>query len=133
METNATPKRNIASLLDRRFFFGLIAGLILATAGLGAVAATGVADSTIDADDYGELESIAPGAISITDTEAREAVLDAYPGTSVEEVDVDTQDDGTLVYDVSLDSGEEIMVDARTGEILGAEVDDADEDGDDDQ
>lgn len=114
--------------INRTFILGLIVGIALAVAGMGIVAASGVADDG----DVGEIESIDRGAISVTDIEARDAVLEAYPGTQVEEVDLDTQSDGTLVYDVSLDNGKEIMVHARTGDILGEEADDADNSGDDD-
>jgi hypothetical protein len=106
---------------------GLMVGVLLAGAGLGIVVATGGVD-----DDAGEIENIAPGALSVTDEEARTAVLEVYPGETIGEVDLDTQSDGSLVYDVDISSGEEIMVDARTGEVLGAEVDDADGDQDDD-
>ena len=106
---------------------GLMVGVLLAGAGLGVVVAT-----TGDSGEAGEIEDIAPGALSVTDEEARAAVLEAYPGVTIGDVDLDTQDDGSLVYDVDISSGEEIMVDARTGEVLGAEVDDDDGDGDED-
>ena len=115
--------------INRAFLFGLLVGLVLAVAGMGIVTASGVTDD----DDVGEIESIDRGALSVTDIEARDAVLEAYPGTSVQEVDLDTQSDGSLVYDVSLDNGKEIMVDARTGEILGEEADDADDAGGDNE
>jgi hypothetical protein len=105
---------------------GMMAGVLLAGAGLGLVVATNGLDN-----EAGEIENIAPGALSVTDEEARAAVLEAYPGVTIGEVDLDTQDDGSLVYDVDIDSGQEIMVDARTGEVLGAEVDDADSSDDD--
>lgn len=107
---------------------GLAVGILLGGAGLGVVAATGKLD-----DDSGEIENIAPGALSLTDEEARAAVLEAYPGVTIGEVDLDTQPDGSLVYDVGISSGEEIMVDARTGQVLGAEADDADDGADDDE
>jgi uncharacterized membrane protein YkoI len=101
----------------------------LAGAGLGVVVATG----GVDTSDAGEIENIAPGALSVTDEQARAAVLAAYPGVTIGEVDLDTQNDGSLVYDVDISSGEEIMVDARTGTVLGAEADDADQSGEEDQ
>ncbi len=109
------------------FIAGLIVGMALIGVGLGVVAATGGLD-----DDAGEIENIAPGALGITDEEARAAVLEAYPGTTIGSVDLDTQSDGSLVYDVAISSGEEIMVDARTGQVLGAEADDDDSGADDD-
>jgi hypothetical protein len=54
---------------------GLAVGIILIGAGLGMVAATGGLD-----DDSGEIENIAPGALSVTDEEARAAVR-IYPAT----------------------------------------------------
>ncbi|MCI0712873.1 MAG: PepSY domain-containing protein [Chloroflexi bacterium] len=114
--------------INRTFILGIIAGIALAVAGMGIVAASGAGD-----DDAGEIESIERGALNVTDIEARDAVLEAYPGTTVEEVDLDTQSDGSLVYDVSLDNGKEIMVDARTGAVLGEEADDADDSGGDDE
>lgn len=114
--------------INRTFLLGLLVGIALAVAGMGIAAASGLTDDG----DVGEIESIERGAISVTDIEARDAVLEAYPGTAVDEVDLDTQSDGSLVYDVSLDNGKEIMVDARTGDILGEEADDDDDDGGDD-
>jgi uncharacterized membrane protein YkoI len=52
--------------------------------------------------------------------QSRDLVLEAY---------LDTLTDGSLVYDVGLNSGEEIIVSARTGNILGTEVDDGDDAG----
>ena len=128
METNETPARtNFLKFINWRFIAGLAVGLIIGVAGLGIVSATGALD-----DDVGEIEDIPAGAISVTDQEARDLVLDAYPGTTVTEVDLDTESAGKYVYDVELDNGQEIMVDARTGEILGAEVDDDDGDDEDD-
>lgn len=106
---------------------GLMIGLILTGVGLGVVMATGA----VETGEAGEIENIAPGALSVTDEEARAAVLEAYPGEIIGEVDLDTQPDGSLVYDVDISSGQEIMVDARTGVVLGAEVDDADNGTDD--
>jgi hypothetical protein len=106
---------------------GLMVGALLAGAGLGVVVATGGIDG-----DAGEIEDIAPGALSVTDEEARAAVLEAYPDATLGEVDLDTQSDGSLVYDVDINGDQEIMVDARTGEVLGVEADDADDGQDDD-
>jgi len=112
--------------LDRRFLVGFVAGLLIAVAGFGIVAATGPTD-----DESGEIEDIAPGALNITDQEARDLVQDEYPNAEIVTVDLDGET-GDLIYDVDLDSGEEIMVDARTGELLGPEQDDADDEGGDD-
>lgn len=112
----------------KRYFLISVVGLVVVVMGFSIVAATGI-DNDRDA---GEIENIAPGAISVTDQQARDLVLEAYPGTTVKEVDLDTLTDGSPVYDVGLDSGEEIMVSARTGKILGTEVDDGDDAGGDD-
>ena len=52
-------------------------------------------------------------------------VLAANPGTSVVEVDQDTEN-GSLVYEVTLDNGLEVQVDAGSGEILGTDQEEAD-------
>lgn len=120
-----SPRRCLR--LDRKFLAGVLVGIVVVVAGVGITAAGGGLD-----DDIGEIESIAPGALNITDTQARAAVQEAYPEASIEEVDLDTQSDGSLVYDVSLDNGKEIMVDAKTGDVLGEEADDSDA-GDEDE
>jgi hypothetical protein len=56
---------------------GMMAGVLLAGAGLGLVVATNGLDN-----EAGEIENIAPGALSVTDEEARAAVLEAYPGVT---------------------------------------------------
>lgn len=116
------------TLLQRhwKLLVGMVLGALLVGGGIGIVAATG----GFDGGEAGEIENIAPGALSVTDEEARAAVLDAYPGATIGEVDLDTQPDGSLVYDVDINGGPEIMVDARTGEVLGPEADDADGDND---
>lgn len=119
-----TPKRRFR--LDRRFLVGFVAGLLIAVAGFGIVAATGPTDN-----ESGEIEDIAPGALNITDQEARDLVQGEYPDAEIVNVDLDGET-GDLIYDVELGTGEEIMVDARTGEVLGVEKDDADDSGEDD-
>lgn len=73
---------------------------------------------------------------AITADEAKAAVLGAYPGTSAVEVELE-REHGTLVYEVELDNGLEVLVDANTGTVLGPEqegaddADDGSEDADD--
>jgi hypothetical protein len=52
--------------------------------------------------------------------------LAANPGATVVEVDLEDEN-GALVYEVELDNGLEVMVDASDGTVLGTEQDDADE------
>ena len=60
------------------------------------------------------------GDPAITVDEAKAAALEAYPGTNVVEVELE-REHGTLVYEVGLDNGLEVMVDASTGAVLGPE------------
>ena len=53
--------------------------------------------------------------ISAADAEA--VALKANPGASVVKTELD-EEQGTLAYDVELDNGQEVLVDAATGEIL---------------
>ena len=61
----------------------------------------------------------------ITADEARAAAEAAHPGTRGLEVELENEN-GTLVYEVQLDNGLEVMVDAANGNILGTERDEAD-------
>lgn len=67
---------------------------------------------------------------AITPDEAKAAALEAYPGTSAVEVELE-REHGTLVYEVGLDNGLEVMVDANTGAVLGPEQEGADGAADD--
>ena len=62
---------------------------------------------------------------AITADEAKAAALEAYPGTNAVEVELE-RENGTLVYEVELDNGLEVAVDANDGAILGTEQEDAD-------
>jgi hypothetical protein len=73
--------------------------------------------------------SPAPSQTAITPEQAQEAVLAANPGTSVVGVDQDTEN-GSLVYEVKLDNGLEVQVDAGSGAILGTDQEEADSAGD---
>ncbi len=113
--------------LGKRMFIGIVVALVLLAAIGGGVAVA--ADKVRNIQSGGEIENIAPGAINVTDQQARDTVQAAYPNATIQEIDLDGEGEGDLVYDVGLDTGEEIMVSAHTGEILGAETDDADKSG----
>jgi uncharacterized membrane protein YkoI len=61
----------------------------------------------------------------ITADEARAAAEAAHPGARGLEVELENEN-GTLVYEVQLDNGLEVMVDAASGNILGTERDESD-------
>jgi hypothetical protein len=67
-----------------------------------------------------------PPQASITPEEAKAAVLAANPGTTAVEVDLD-REGGVQAYEVKLDNGLEVKVDASNGTILGTDQEDADE------
>jgi len=66
-----------------------------------------------------------PPQATITAEEAKAAALEAYPGTTVVQVELDDEG-GAPVYEVELDSGLGVKVDAGNGAILGTEQEDAD-------
>jgi hypothetical protein len=63
---------------------------------------------------------VVPPQSGITVEEAKAAVLAANPGTQVASVDQDSEG-GTTVYEVRLDNGLEVQVDANSGTILSAD------------
>jgi hypothetical protein len=67
----------------------------------------------------------APFQASITSDDAQAAALAANPGASVVGVDQD-EENGALVYEVKLDNGLEVQVDASSGAILGTDQEEAD-------
>jgi uncharacterized membrane protein YkoI len=86
------------------------------------------------------LGGLATGALSqastlfsnpvITADEAKAAVLEAYPGTNAVEAELE-REHGNLVYEVELDNGLEVLVDADTGAVLGLDQEEGDEAADD--
>ena len=66
-----------------------------------------------------------PQEATITPEQAEAAVLEANPGAAVVKTELES-DNGALVYEVELDNGLEVMVDASDGTILGTEQEDAD-------
>jgi len=63
---------------------------------------------------------------AITADEAKAAALAANPGANVVASELD-KENGALVYEVELDNGLEVAVDANTGAILGTEQEDGKE------
>lgn len=61
-----------------------------------------------------------PAQVGITAEEAKAAVLATNAGAQVVSVDQD-KEDGTSVYEVTLDNGLEVQVDASSGAILGTD------------
>ena len=77
-----------------------------------------------DADDEAETEeAVSPDEAGITAAEAQAAAEAAYQGTKAIEVELE-RENGQVMYEVELDNGLEVMVDADNGDILGAEQDD---------
>ena len=74
--------------------------------------------------------SAAPPQGPLTPEQAKAVALEANPGATVVRVEQE-QEHGTLVYEVQLDNGQEVEVDASDGTILGAELEDANEAVDD--
>jgi hypothetical protein len=66
---------------------------------------------------------------TITPEEARTAALEAYPGTTVIEVEPE-RELGVLVYEVELDNGLEVLVDPGDATILGLDQETPDGPGD---
>lgn len=70
------------------------------------------------------------GTAAITEEEAKAAALEAYPRATVVEVELE-RENGTLVYEVELDNGLEVAVDANNGSVLSPEMEGAGAAGDD--
>lgn len=78
-----------------------------------------------EADERAALQSLA----TITADEASQAALAANAGTTVASVELDDEN-GSLIYEVTLSSGVDVKVDAGTGDILA--TDQADDESEDD-
>ena len=66
----------------------------------------------------------APSPATITPEQAEAAALEANPGAAVVEVGLQDEN-GTQVYEVELDNGLEVIVDASDSTILSTEQEDA--------
>jgi hypothetical protein len=89
------------------------------------VAAGDVEDDVVNEANEADEADASPDQTGITADEARAAAETANPGTKSLEVELKNEN-GTLVYEVELDNGLEVMVDAANGNILGTERDEAD-------
>jgi hypothetical protein len=89
------------------------------------VAAGDVEDDVANEANEADEADASPDQTGITGDEARAAAETANPGTKSLEVELKNEN-GTLVYEVELDNGLEVMVDAANGNILGTERDEAD-------
>jgi uncharacterized membrane protein YkoI len=72
-----------------------------------------------DGDDTDEAD-VRPDQAGITAEVARAAAESANPGAKALEVELEYEN-GTVVYEVELDNGLEVIVDAANGNILGTE------------
>ena len=85
----------------------------------------GKASDGSDDDEADDGAEVKPDNAGITAEEARAAAEANNPGTKALEVELES-DDGALVYEVELDNGLEVIVDAANGKILGTERDEGD-------
>ncbi len=69
---------------------------------------------------------------TITQDQAEQAALASAPGASVTEVELDNEN-GWVVYSVTLDNGTEVKVDAGDGQVLATEADEGDNEANDDE
>ena len=68
---------------------------------------------------------------TITAQQAIEDVLRVYPTTTIRSVELDTRFGGTLVWEVKIGNGTELVIDAQTGTILVIDRPGDDDDDDD--
>jgi uncharacterized membrane protein YkoI len=96
------------------------------------------ADEAGETDDTGDVEDdatdeagetddddVSSGQAGITPDEAKAAAEAANPGAQALDVDLENEN-GAILYEVELDNGLEVQVDANNGNILGADQEDAD-------
>jgi len=124
----------IVVVLMRLLVVSLGAGVFLSQGSLSVNAAPSAQEGNAtdqageEEDDNGDEASEAdeaPDQTGITADGARAAAEAANPGTKALGVELEYEN-GTLVYEVELDNGLEIMLDAANGRILGTERDEAD-------
>jgi len=75
-----------------------------------------------DDDDAAESAAL-QGLATISAADAEAAALADHPGATVVETELD-KENGQVVYEVKLDNGSEVIVDAADGTVLGTEIDD---------
>ena len=69
-------------------------------------------------DDDGDGTNVSPDQTGITPDEAKAAAEAANPGAKALNVDLENEN-GTILYEVELDNGLEVMVDTANGNVLG--------------
>ncbi len=94
------------------------------------VVLVGLGAGTLLAQQVGQDENQVVGQPAITQAQAEQIAREAYPGTTVAEVELENEEDfqNQLIYEVELSNGLELAIDATSGTILGTEREDA-EDG----
>jgi len=110
---------------------GLSVGVFLSLRSL-SEGVTSSAQEGKASDDSGDVEDddtdeadVRPDQAGITSEVARAAAEAGNPGTKALEVELENEN-GTLVYEIELDNGLEVIVDAANGKILGTERDEED-------
>jgi uncharacterized membrane protein YkoI len=83
-----------------------------------------VEENRIEANEADE-NAVLSDQASISAEEAMAAAEAANPGAKALEAELENEN-GVLVYEVELDNGLEVMVDAANGNILGTEVEEVD-------
>ena len=90
----------------------------------------GQADDVNEANKTDETDetNVSPDQMGITSKEAQAAAEAAHPGAKTLAVEIDrvNENGGTLIYEVELDNGMDVKVDASTGNIHGTDARDAD-------
>lgn len=81
----------------------------------------GDANEAQESNGQDQSDETAPSTTGITADEARAIAEAAYPGTSTLNVEFD-REWGKEIWEVELDNGLDVQVDANTGEILGTET-----------
>lgn len=81
------------------------------------------ANEADEANEVDEASEVAPADwTGLSLDEAKAIAVEANPGTAVVEADFE-QEGGTAAYEVELDNGVELTIDALSGEILASESD----------
>jgi len=128
--------RYFFNILIMRTVGGLIAGVFVSQRPLPAHTATPAQEDydTAEADDLegnrneaneADETEVLPDQASISAEEAMAAAEAANPGAKALEVELENEN-GVLVYEVEMDDGLEVMVDAANGNILGTEAENVD-------
>lgn len=112
---------------------GLGAGVFLSQQPRSVNAAPQAQDEADDVDEAGDVEdddgneaneaeeaNVSPDQAGITTDEAKAAAEAAYSGAKAVAVELE-KENGQVIYEVELDNGLEVIVDAGNGDILGTE------------